>query len=366
MPVQRWSHSMMTFRNGRLRELRLPAGTVRLMIEIAESKSLPQLYEKQNSQLLRALRAAAVLRSIESSNRADGITVEPHRLPVLASGNVKPRNRSEEEIRGYARALNLVYAEAPISEVTPDFVRRLHEVALEGAGDAGQWKLEENDIFDVCKVEPRSLGHQAVSVAETAAAMEELCILYGTESKGQEVHPLLAAAAFVFDFLCIHPFREGNGRISRLLVLLTLYQQGFEVGRYISLERMFEASRDDYDEALRRSAKGWHEGNHDLIPWLNYFFGVLRHGYLEFEQRASELTSPRGQKIPLVEAAIDSLPDEFTFSELERTCPGVSHITLGRVVRQLRKNGSLVCRRHGSAVTWQKAGNLLLGVKRSE
>lgn len=357
---------MMTFRNGRLRELRLPARTVRLLLEVAESKGLPQLYEKQNSQLLRALRAAALIRSIESSNRVDGITVAPDRLPVLASGHTKPLNRSEEEIQGYARALDLVYTEAPISEVTPEFVRRLHEVSVEGAGDAGQWKLEENEIFDVPSIEARSVGHQAVSVTEIAAAMEELCLLYKAELKGQEVHPLLAVAAFVFDFLCIHPFREGNGRISRLLVLLTLYQQGFEVGRYISLERLFEVSRDNYIEALQRSAEGWHEGKHDLIPWLNYFFSVFRRAYLEFGQRASEPASPRGQKIPLVEVAIDSLPYEFTFSELERACPGVSRETIGRVVRQLRKNGSLLCRRHGSAVTWQKADDLLLGVKKSE
>src|ERR1700687_4058703 len=124
---------MMTFRNGRLRELRLPARTVRLMIEIAETKGFPQGCEKQDAQWARALRAATFLRSIESSNRADGITVEPRRLPALASGNVNPRNRVEEEIRGYARALGLVYNEVPISGVTSDFVQRLHESALEGA-----------------------------------------------------------------------------------------------------------------------------------------------------------------------------------------------------------------------------------------
>ena len=335
------------------------------MIEIAESKGLPQIYEKQNSQLLRALRAAALIRSIECSNRFDGIIVAPDRLPVLAAGRAKPRNRSEEEIRGYARALNLVFSEAPISQVTPDFVRKLHGIALEGASDAGQWKLEQNGIFDDCTDKTRSLGYQAVALTEIAAAMDELCTLYREELKRNEVHSLLAVAALVLDFLFIRPFREGNGRISRLLILATLHQQRFEVGRYISLERFFEASRDDYCEALRNSAEGWLEGKHDPIPWLNYFFSVLRHSYLEFEQRASEPTSNRGKKQPLVEAAIDSLPFEFTFSELERTCPGASRVTLGRVLRHLRKNGSLVCRRSGSGVTWQKTGDLLLAVKRS-
>jgi Fic family protein len=175
-------------------------------------------------------------------------------------------------------------------------VRRLHGVLLEGVRGAAQWKLEENEAFDVSKVEP-PLEYQAVSVAETAAAMEELCMLYRAELKGQQVHSLLAVPAFVLDFLCVQPFCEGNGRVSRLLVLLTLYPQGFKVGRYISLERFFEASRDDYCEALRRSSEGWKEGKHDLIPWLNYFYGVLRRGYLEFEQRASEPESPRSQTL---------------------------------------------------------------------
>ncbi len=355
----------MTFRKRRLRALALPVGTVRLMMEIAESKGRQQFYTKQNSPLLRALRAAAFVRSIESSNRIDGVTVAPERLPPLAAGRDRPRNRWEEEIRGYARALNLIYTEPRNPQVTPDFLRRLHWITLEGAADAGQWKLEENEIFDVRGVEQRSLILRTVSVLETPAAMEELCKSYRAELNGQEVHSLLAMAALVLDFLYIHPFREGNGRMSRLLALLALYQHGFEVGRFISLERLFEASRDDYCEALQRSYEGWHEGTHDPMPWLEYFFSVLQRGYQEFEQRAGETTSPRGQKTPLVEIAIDSFPCEFTLSELERTCPGVSRETVRRVVRQLRKNGSLVCQRHGSAVTWRKAGDLLLAVKRS-
>lgn len=355
----------MTFRNVWLQELRLPAGTVRLMMEIAESKGRQQFYTKQKSQLLRALRAAAFVRSIESSNRIDGVTVAAERLPLLAAGRDKLRNRSEEEIRGYARALNLVYSESLNPQVTPDFLRGLHQIALEGAADAGQWKLEENEIFDVRGVERASLSFRTVSVAETPGAMEEVCTSYRAEVNAQEVDSLLAVAALVLDFLRIHPFREGNGRMSRLLALLALYQHGFEVVRFISLERLFEASHDDYCEALRRSSEEWHDGKHDLIPWLKYFLSVLRRGYQEFEQRAGDATSPRGQKTPLVEIAIDGFPCEFTLSELERTCPGVSRQTVRQVVRQLRNNGSLVYQRHGSAVTWRKAGDLLLAVKRS-
>jgi Fic family protein len=355
----------MTFRNGRLRELRLPAGTVRLMVEIAESKRLPQLYEKQNSQSLRALRAAAFIRSIGCSNRLAGISIAPERLPVVVAGRAKPLNRSEEVIRGYAQALKLVHAEASMLEVTTDFVRGLHEVVLRGAADEGERKFGKNELPDVRRVEPQSLTRQAISDTESGDTVEELCALYREELKGREVHALLAVAALMLDFLCIRPFREGNGRISRLLVLASLYRQGYEVGRYVSLERLFEASREQYVEALRRSSEGWHEGKHDPIPWLNYFFSILQRASLEFERRATEPRSNRFKKIPLVEAAIDSLPYEFTFSELERTCPGASRETISRAVRQLRKNGALLCIRRGSAVSWQKAGDLILGVQRS-
>ena len=335
------------------------------MIEIAECKRLPQLYEKQNSQLLRALRAAAFIRSIGCSNRLAGITIASDRLPVLAAGRAKPFNRSEELIRGYAQALNLIHAEASALEITTDFVCRLHEVVLKGAADAGEWSQGKNELSDVRGVEPQSLVHQASSVTATGEMMEELCTLYREELKDREVHSLLAVAALMLDFHCIRPFREGNGRILRLLVLATLYQQGYEVARYISLERLFEISHDEYFEALRRSSEGWHGGKHDPIPWLDYFFSVLRRGYLEFERRASEPRSNRLKKLPLVEAAIDILPCEFTFSDLERTCPGASRETISRVVRQLRRNGALVCIRRGSAVSWQKAGDLILSVKRS-
>jgi hypothetical protein len=131
----------------------------------------------------------------------------------------------------------------------------------------------------------------------------------------------VGVAALVFDFLCIHPFRDGNGRISRLLTLLGLYQFGYEVGRLISLERLVEESRDDYDDALRKSSEGWQEGKHDLIPWLNYFLSVLRRAYREFEQRADEVKSPRGAKTVLVETAIDSFPGEFTLGGVGTCLP---------------------------------------------
>ena len=155
-----------------------------------------------------------------------------------------------------------------------------------------------------------------------------------TQSTRSMYRHLLAIACLALDFLCIHPFRDGNGRVSRLLTLLALYQHGYEVGRYISLERLVEESREDYYEVLRRSSEGWHEGRHDLLPWLNYFLVILRRAYREFEARAGQARTPRGAKTGLIEAAIDAFVGEFTLTDLERACPGVSRDMVRRVLRE--------------------------------
>lgn len=350
---------MMTFRNGRLRNLNLPPGIVRLLMEIAESKGRLPFYERQKPQLLRALRAAAFVRSVESSNRSNCAITPAERFPMLLGGWDKPRNPQEQMIRDYVQALNLVFAEARESKVTTDFVLKLHEVALSSYPSAGRWRCEETDGGDVCQIESNASSQQAIPAKAVTQAIEELFDLYSSELSGDQVHPLIALAAFVFDFVRIQPFHVGNKRISRLVVVAGLCEQGFETGRYISLEHYFENSRAECGEAFQRSSYGWHEGKHDLLPWMNYFFTIVRHACLVFEQRASEQSSARGSMTPLVEAVIDTLPRQFTLNELEVKCPGVSTETIGRVLRRLRKKGHLVYLRKGGIVAWQKSEDLL-------
>lgn len=349
----------MSFRGNRLKEIALPTGSVWLISDIAEAKGRQQLYTKQAPQLLKALREMALIQSVESSNRIEGVTVAADRLIPLVVGNAKPRDRSEEEIRGYRRALHLIHTDANKLDFSPEFLRQLHRTTQEGAADAGEWKKKENEIIEFRENAPPTIRFRPVSVADTPAAVEELCLSYRASLNQQEVQPLVSVAALVFDFLCIHPFRDGNGRISRLLTLLGLYQHGYEVGRFISLERLVEESRDDYYEALRKSSEGWQEGKHDLVPWLNYFLGVLRRAYREFEQRAGEVKSPRGAKTILVETAIDGFPGDFTLAELERACPGVSRDMVRRVLRQLQKKGRVACLGRGPSAHWRRKGTTL-------
>jgi Fic family protein len=350
---------MMSFRSGRLGDFVAPAGTIWLLTDVAEAKGRQDLYTKQSPQVLKALRETALVQSVESSNRIEGVTVEPARLRPLVVGSARPRDRSEEEIQGYRRALNVIHTQAGDLPITPETLQQLHKTIQEGAGDAGQWKRINNDIVELRAGAAPRVRFRPVSVADTPAAVEELCLLYRHAVDQEHVPPLLAAACLVFDFLCIHPFRDGNGRISRLLTLLTCYQQGIEVGRYISLERLVEESREDYYEVLRQSSEGWHAGKHTIVPWLNYFLAILNRAYREFAERAGQIRSPRGAKRALIEAVIGSQVGEFTLADLERHCPGVSRDTVRKVLRDLQKFGKVVCLGLGPGARWRKGGSTL-------
>ncbi|HYN21374.1 MAG TPA: Fic family protein [Thermoanaerobaculia bacterium] len=276
---------MHSFRAGLLSRLSLPLSSVWLLSEIAEAKGRQSLFTSLAPQVLDSLRETALVQSVESSNRIEGVTVAPERLRPLVLGEASPRDRSEEEIRGYRRALDLIHSSAHELAITPALLQQLHGLLEEGAGDAGEWKRVNNEIVEHRPGAPPVIRFRPVPADAASAAVDELCLSYQDVIGQERVPPLLAIAAFVFDFLCIHPFRDGNGRVSRLLTLLALYQRGFEVGRYISLERLIEDTRSDYYDVLRRSSEGWHDGRHDLLPWTNYFLSVLRRAYRELERQ---------------------------------------------------------------------------------
>jgi Fic family protein len=347
---------MMTFRKG-LGDFPLPLSTVWLLTDIAEAKGRQDLYTKQAPQLLKALRELAMVESVESSNRIEGVTVPPDRLRPLVLGNTRPRDRSEEEIQGYRNALQRIHTGSAALPVTPKTLRFLHRTIQEGAGDAGQWKAMDSDIVEFRPGEAPRVRFRTLAAGQVQKAVEEMCLLYRHALDQQHVPPLVAVACLVLDFLCIHPFRDGNGRVSRLLTVLALYHHGFEVGRYISLERLIEESKEDYYAVLESSSTGWHEGKHALLPWLNYFLAVVRRAYVQFEERAGQVKSPRGAKTGLIEAAVTGLVGPFGLSDVERVCPGVSRDMVRWVLRQMQRSGRIECLGKGRTAKWQKKGN---------
>ncbi|HJZ69226.1 MAG TPA: Fic family protein [Blastocatellia bacterium] len=347
---------MNSFRGERLKKLTIPTSTAWLLADIAESKGRQDLYTKQSPQILKALLETALVESVESSNRIEGVTVERERLRPLVLGNARPRDRSEQEIQGYRNALKQIHTGWQSTPISPDTLRRLHLTIQEGVGDAGRWKTVENDIIEFRSGSAPVVRFRPVPASATPDAIGELCLSYNHVINQEVTPPLIAIACLVLDFLCIHPFRDGNGRVSRLLTLLGAYQHGYEVGRYISIERLVEQSKEDYYEVLRLSSDGWHEQRHDLTPWLNYFLTVLRRAYREFEQRVGQVKSPRGTKTALIEAAIAGIVGEFSLAELERACPGVSRDMIRRVLRDLQKAGKVECVGLGPGARWRKRG----------
>lgn len=346
----------MSFRMG-LQDFKLPLSTVWLMSDIAEAKGRQESYTKQSPQLLKALREMAIVESVESSNRIEGVTVKPDRLRPLVLGNSRPKDRSEEEIQGYRNALQRIHVHAAALPIAASTLQLLHRTIQEGTGDAGQWKMVDNDIIEFHPGKAPRVRFCTLAASRVPEAVEEMNVLYRYALDQQHVPPLVAVACLVLDFLCIHPFRDGNGRVSRLLTVLALYHHGIEVGRYISLERLIEESKEDYYAVLQSSSVGWHEGKHDLLPWLNYFLAVVRRAYVQFEDRAGQVQSPRGSKTALIEASITARDGNFGLADIERACPGVSRDMIRRVLQALQKSGKIECLGRGRSAEWRKKGN---------
>jgi Fic family protein len=278
---------MMTFRGKRLVNTKLPHGAMWLLDKLAESKEKQELYENESRRILKSLQEIALVEGAESSNRIDAVTIEPERIRPLVLGNARPRDRAEEEIIGYRNALSWVHRNHDKISIEPETLKRLHELAQEGTtGDAGRWKESQNEIVELDPEGRLEVRFQPLEPALVPAAVEELFLAYKHGVDQLKIIPLLAVAALVFDFLCIHPFREANGRVSRLLTLLALYHHGYNAGRYISLERIIEQSKEGYYDALRTSSVGWHRGSHDIFPWFHYFISTIHTAYRELEDRA--------------------------------------------------------------------------------
>ncbi len=316
------------------------------------------LFRKQTPETLEALRKVARVESTESSNRIEGIEAPRLQLEKIVLDHAAPRNRSEQEIAGYRDALALIHDSAPAMPMSPNLILQLHQTVFRYLpGEGGQWKITDNEIVDLHTDGTRRVRFRPVPALATPQAMEDLLAGWRHAHAAHAPDALILVPLLVFDFLCIHPFRDGNGRVARLLTLLALYHAGHDVGRYISLERVIEESKVTYYEALEASSRHWHEGNHDPFPWLRYFWGTLIRAYREFEERLGHITPGRGSKTKQVrEAALRQIAP-FAISDLERLCPGVGRDMVRLVLRQLRDEGLLSSSGTGRAAKWQRAAS---------
>ena len=322
---------------------------------LGEYRGRQALYVEQSPEVLETLRKVAMVQSAESSNRIEGITVGPGRVDRIVLKKDEPRDRPEQEVAGYRDVLADIHTNHRMMILSTDLIRRWHMTLYHFTGtEGGSWKERDNAIIEVGTDGRQYIRFRTVSALATPEFIERLISLFKLALDQGKTDPLLLVASFVLDFECIHPFWDGNGRIGRLLTLLLLYQRGYDVGRYISLERIVEQSKETYYEALQKSSTGWHEANHDLGPWWNYFLGMLVAAYKEFETRVGTITSSRGAKRKMVRRAVDRLPEKFRIEDLRQACPGVSYPTLQRALSDMRKAGRVECLGRGPNAEWQK------------
>lgn len=320
------------------------------VIEVCRGRQ--QHFMAQLPDVLESLRSAALIESTESSNRLEGIVTSRERLQGLMLKSTQPRNRNEEEIAAYRDALASVHGNPNAWGLNDNTLLQLHAALFrQQPGEGGHWKRSDNVI-----VERRASGETFVRfrptpAAETARAVEQL-VLGFQHAQQERVDPLVCLSLAVLDFLCIHPFSDGNGRVSRLLTLALAYQLGYDVGRYISLERIIEQTKDRYYENLRLSSQGWHEHKHDVHPFLNYLLFVLARAYSEFEQRVQDVREGKGAKSQLVANAIQMQLAQFSLAQIQALCPAVSQEQIKLVMRKLKAEGKIKSLGRGRDARW--------------
>ena len=323
--------------------------------QLGEYRGKQELYYRKSPSALASLRQHAMIESVESSNRLEQITAPRQRIVGLVREKTVPKDRSEQEIAGYVEALRLIQATHAQLPVDAKVILQLHELLYRyHPEEGGIFKKTDNLIVEkdsddnVAKVR-----FKPVPAAHTPAAVQELCHRYQELLLTAET--LLVIPLTILDFLCIHPFQDGNGRMARLLTLLMLHKSGYEVGRYVSLERIFEQQKDGYYQSLERSSQGWHDSKHNPFPWLNYFWGVMLAAYKEFVTKLETVKhTATATKATQVRLAVLAKSAPFTISDIATDCPEVSSDTIRNVIRQLRDEGTIAVTGTGRSAKWFK------------
>lgn len=329
--------------------------TVSLIAKIHEFKGKQEHYKQKAPQVLINLMDIAVIQSTKASNAIEGIIITDSRLNVLMENKTEPFDRSEGEIAGYRDVLNLVHASYEAIPVNPNVILQLHKELYSYIGaEGGRWKNVDNVISETYPDGTKHIRFVPVSSFETPTAMNLLCEELRERMSKEDVEPLILICIFILDFLSVHPFNDGNGRMARLLTLLLLYLFGFEVGRYISLEKIIESSKERYYETLRQSSQGWHDNHHDIFPWVNYLLGTFIAAYKQLEERVGLVETKKGNKTARIRQFIDHKIGFFTKSDIRQACPDVSEATINRVLNALKDEKAIEVIGLGRNAKWKK------------
>lgn len=321
------------------RKLLMPE-IVSLVGAIREFRGKQNLYLDAKADVLTALLDVAKVQSTKASNRIEGIYTSDERLESIVRMKAEPRNRSEEEIAGYREVLSTIHNSYEYINIRSGSVLQLHRdlYSFSGSNAGGRFKNADNVIAEI-KDGVQRVRFTPVPAFQTPEAIEQLCAAFNEALNSGVYDPLILIPMFVLDFLCIHPFNDGNGRMSRLLTLLLLYRAGYVVGKYISVEMLIEQSKETYYEALQGSSIGWHDNANDYTPFVRYMLGIVAKAYSEFEDRVAHLRFGKQSKQDRIQSIFDSQLGKITKAAIIRKCPDISETTIERALARLLSEG---------------------------
>lgn len=318
---------------------------VSLLTKIHEFKGEQTLFIESYADELTELVYIAKIQSVDASNRIEGIYTSDERLKKIVQDKTTPKTRDELEIAGYRDVLNTIHDSYEFIPVKPAIIQQLHRdlYKFSGIESGGHYKNSDNVIAETDSQGNKRVRFQPVSSWETPEAIEKLCAAFDDVMQNNElVEPLILIPMFVIDFLCIHPFNDGNGRMSRLLTLLLLYRSGYIVGKYISIEKVVETTKDSYYEALHDSSVNWHENENDYAPFVKYTLGTIVNAYREFSSRVKLLTTSGLSKPDRVREVLKESVGKISKAEVLMKCPDISQVTVQRALNELVKKGEII------------------------
>ena len=317
---------------------------VSLLTQIHEYKGEQTLFIEAKADTLTQLVEIAKIQSTEASNKIEGIYTSDERLKSLVSNKTTPRTRNEQEIAGYRDVLSTIHESHDFIPVKPSIILQLHRDLYKFSGKSigGSYKGSDNVIAEEDNEGNKRIRFQPVPAFETPSAIDAICEAFDEITVQTDADPLLIIPMFILDFLCIHPFNDGNGRMSRLLTLLLLYRAGYIVGKYISIEKMIEQSKETYYEALQNSSVNWHEGRNDYIPFVQYMLGIVVAAYREFSSRVKLIAANNMSKPERIREIIKDTLGKITKTEIMQKCPDISQVTVQRALNELVTNGEIL------------------------
>lgn len=342
---------MREFNYSILKDLKWDSEIIGYLTAIHEAKGKQELYLKQQPEKLERLIEIAKVQSTESSNDIEGIRTTNTRLKQLLLDKTTPKSRDEEEIAGYRDVLNIIHESFEYIPMTSNYILQLHKILYSHSGKSigGRFKNVQNYIT-LTENGKDSILFTPLAPYETPEAVDKICNEFNIAISKSEIDPLILIPIFIHDFLCIHPFSDGNGRMSRLLTTLLLYRNGYMVGKYISLESKISKNKNAYYDALEKAQAGWSEGKEDVVPFIKYLLGTIIAAYRDFEDRM-ELVCENVSALDMVKKAILSKIGKFTKMDIVAMCPSLSNSSVENSLKKLAREG-MIEKRGASRATY--------------